>query len=268
MYGSKLAAHAISTAALVDVTGWCLLALVLAIIRHSPVNALVTMSATILFCVLMIVVVRPLVAALFTLRERGRLSDYDLLSVVLILTLGCSIITDTIGIQIIFGAFLLGATLPKDSPGVRKLVDRVESFAIVLLLPMFFTQVGLDTKVGTLGLNPALWLVCLLVIAVAVVGKFGGSMVAARSSGLSWRESSALAVLMNCRGLTELVVLKLGLDFGIISSTLFTMLVIMALVTTAATAPLLSLVQREPKIRGKSAKRGAPSRDAQSVMSF
>jgi Kef-type K+ transport system membrane component KefB len=249
MSGSKLAVLAISTAAVVDVTGWCLLALVLAIIRHGPAHALVTIGATVLFCVLVIVVVRPLVTAMFAAGERGQLSDSALLSVVLILTLACSIATDLIGIQTIFGAFLFGAILPKDSPGVHRLVGQVESFAIVLLLPMFFAQVGLDTKVGLLGVNPVLWLICLLILVVAVLGKFGGSAVAARACGLSWHESSALAVLMNCRGLTELVVLKVGLDFGIISPTLFTMLVIMALVTTASTAPLLSLVQREPKTR-------------------
>lgn len=251
MGGSKLATLAMSTAALIDVTSWCLLALVLSIIRRNPSDALVTIGATVLFCVLTIMVVRPLAAALFAWRERGQLSDSALLSMVLILTLACSVITDWIGIQALFGSFILGAILSDCSPVIHKIADQVKNFTISLLLPIFFAQVGLSTKVWLLGSNLALWSICLLILAAAVLGKLGGSAAAARLCGLSWRESGALGVLMNCRGLTELVILKVGLDFGIISPTLFTILVIMALVTTATTAPLLNLVQGESKTRAR-----------------
>jgi hypothetical protein len=151
--------------------------------------------------------------------------------------------TELIGIHAVFGAFALGAVIPHDSGMARELTDRLEDIVIVLLLPAFFAYTGLRTQIGLVS-GGEQWMMCALIVAVASLGKFGGSAVAARITGLDWRDSSALGVLMNTRGLMELIVLNIGLEMNVISPTLFAMLVIMALVTTFSTTPILHLITR------------------------
>jgi Kef-type K+ transport system membrane component KefB len=134
--------------------------------------------------------------------------------------------------------------MPKHPPFVHALTEKLNDAAVVLLLPIFFAFTGLRTSIGLLN-GAQNWFFCLLIIAVAILGKFGGSSIAARLTGLSWREAGALGVLMNTRGLMELVLLNIGLDIGVISPTLFTMLVVMALVTTFMTAPILEWIYFE-----------------------
>jgi Kef-type K+ transport system membrane component KefB len=175
-------------------------------------------------------------------QRRGEVSK-DLIAVVLLIVLASSLATELLGIHALFGAFLVGAIMPKDAGFVRTLTEKLEDVTVVLLLPLFFAFTGLRTSIGLVS-GSEMWLYCTLIITVAVVGKFGGATVAARVSGMNWSEASALGVLMNTRGLVELVVLNIGLDIGVISPALFTMMVIMALTTTFMTTPLLDLVHR------------------------
>src|SRR5260370_29756758 len=148
------------------------------------------------------------------------------------------------GIHAVFGAFALGAGIPHDSGMAREWTDGLEDIVIVLLLPAFFAYTGLRTQIGLVN-GYEQWMMCALIVIVASLGKFGGSVIAARVTGLNWRDSSALGVLMNTRGLMELIVLNIGLEMNVISPTLFAMLVIMALITTFATTPILHLITRK-----------------------
>jgi Kef-type K+ transport system membrane component KefB len=162
--------------------------------------------------------------------------------------------TEYIGIHALFGAFVVGAIIPHDSLLARHLTSKLEDIVVVLLLPAFFAFTGMRTQIGLVsGIEN--WLVCGLVILVACTGKFGGSMIAARLSGLGWRDSASLGVLMNTRGLMELIVLHIGLDLRVISPTLFAMLVIMALVTTFATTPILQLLTPNSELSPSTAPR-------------
>jgi nucleotide-binding universal stress UspA family protein len=159
-----------------------------------------------------------------------------------------ALITELIGIHFIFGAFLLGAVMPKNAGLVKELAEKTEDFVLIFLLPIFFAFSGLRTEIGLLN-RPELWLLCGAVLAVAISGKYIGTYVAARVSGINNRDASALGWLMNTRGLTELIVLNIGLSLGVITPLLFTMLVIMALVTTFMTSPLLEWTYPKDKIR-------------------
>jgi Kef-type K+ transport system membrane component KefB len=151
--------------------------------------------------------------------------------------------TEVIGIHALFGAFLAGTSMPAHA-GFRKLLaSRIEDVSLVILLPLFFAFTGLKTQIGLLN-DGLTWLVCGLIIAVAVAGKFGGSLLAAKFTGQSWSDSFAIGALMNTRGLMELIVLNIGYDLGVLSPTVFTMMVLMALVTTFMTAPALYWIER------------------------
>ena len=239
---SRVGAIAIACAAVDDVTAWCLLAFVVAIARASGIQgALWTIGLSVAFVSLMLFVLRP-----FLRRLASRASSSDkipptAIAATLILLLVCSGITELIGIHALFGAFLFGIAIPKENGFSRVLTEKLETVAVVLLLPLFFAFSGLRTQFGLLS-DPKDWLVTLAIIGLATVGKFGGSTLAARWTGLRWREASAIGILMNTRGLVELIVLNIGLDLGVINSTVFTMLVVMALVTTFATTPLIRWV--------------------------
>ena len=192
----------------------------------------------------MFLVVRPTMVRLtLAYGNRGRLTQ-GLMATVFVVLLLSAWATDLIGIHAVFGAFALGAVIPHDSGLARELTDRLEDLLIVLLLPAFFAFTGLRTHIGLVS-GAEQWILCGLIILVASAGKFGGSAIAARLTGLTWRDASALGVLMNTRGLVELIVLNIGLDLGVISPTLFAMLVLMALATTLATTPILDLISHE-----------------------
>jgi Kef-type K+ transport system membrane component KefB len=163
-----------------------------------------------------------------------------LLAAVFAFVFASALFTEMIGIHALFGAFLAGVCMPPDS-GLRKyLRERLETFSSVLLLPLFFAFTGLRTQIGLLN-DWGSWLVCLGIVVVAIAGKLGGSMAAARWTGMSWGDSFSLGALMNTRGLVELIVLNLGYDLGILPPRIFAMLVLMALITTFMTGPLLQL---------------------------
>jgi Kef-type K+ transport system membrane component KefB len=170
------------------------------------------------------------------------------MSVVFATLLLGALVTEWIGIHALFGAFLIGVSIPHDSALARGLRVRLHDTVAVLLLPAFFAFSGLRTQFGLVS-GPGQWSVCILILIVACVGKFGGTTIAARAAGLPWRTSTSLGILMNTRGLVELIVLNVGLDLGVIGAPLFAMLVLMALVTTFATSPLLAWIESPGHMR-------------------
>ncbi|MBD2107553.1 cation:proton antiporter [Nodosilinea sp. FACHB-13] len=239
---SRLGTLALTCAAVDDVTAWCVLALAITVTRtNSMVGALPTIIFSLIYIGLMVTVGQRFFRNLGKFYERtGKLSQL-LVAGIYMAVIASALITETIGIHFIFGAFLLGAVMPKNVGLTRELAEKTEDFVLIFLLPVFFAYSGLKTQVGLLN-SPGKWLLCLAVIGVAIVGKYVGTYMAARFSGIDHRESSALGWLMNTRGLTELIVLNIGLELGVVTPLLFTMLVIMALVTTFMTSPLLELI--------------------------
>jgi Kef-type K+ transport system membrane component KefB len=240
---TRMGTVALTCAAVDDITAWCLLAFVVSIARAETAGAMRTLVFAGTYLGAMLLIVRPAMVALSRIYgNQGGLTQ-GLMAVIFIALLLSSSATELIGIHGIFGAFALGAVIPHDSRMARELTDRLEDLIVVLLLPAYFAFTGLRTQIGLVtGFQE--WLLCALIILVASAGKFGGSLLAARITGLGWREGSALGVLMNTRGLMELIVLNIGLEMRVISPTLFAMLVIMALVTTFATTPILHLITR------------------------
>ncbi|HTA31032.1 MAG TPA: cation:proton antiporter, partial [Candidatus Cybelea sp.] len=239
---SHLGAMALTCAAVADVTAWTILAFVVAVAKsRNPGNCLIAIGLLVLFVGVMLWVVRPLLRRL-PAGQMGVSSGLtqNVVVTVLVVAFGAGLLTEVIGIHALFGAFLAGVCMPQESDFRLRLKDRLESFSAAFLLPLFFAFTGLRTQLGLLSDWQSMS-VCVGLIAVATLGKLGGSMVTARWSGMDWHQSFALGALMNTRGLVELIVLNIGFDLGILSPKVFTMMVIMALVTTCMTGPLLSL---------------------------
>jgi Kef-type K+ transport system membrane component KefB len=201
------------------------------------------------YVALMFTVVKPGMKRAMSGPRRSRATQ-TLLALVLIALLVSSLATELIGVHAIFGSFLMGAVLPRDSQIASEIRGRIEDLVVVLLLPIFFAYTGTRVQVGLLG-SVHEWLMCALVVITACAGKFGGTALTARFTGFAWRDAAILGTLMNTRGLVELIVLNIGRDLGILSPTLFAMFVLMAVITTAMTSPVLSLIER-----WKSAPRG------------
>src|SRR5215212_2622361 len=242
LHRSRMGTVALTCAAVDDVTAWCLLAFVVGVIQSKVHGAVITALLTLAYIFTMFVVMRPL-ARQFVLRyEKSGAPGQGMMAPVGIALLLSSLTTEYIGIHSLFGAFLLGAIIPHDSVLARTLTTRLEECVVVMLLPAFFAVTGLRTQIGLIAGDQ--WLICGLIILVACAGKFGGSALAARLTGMNWRDSASLGILMNTRGLMQLIVLNVGLDLKVISPTLFAMLVFMAVVTTLATTPVLDLLNR------------------------
>ena len=267
LLGTRVGAVAITAAAVDDVTAWCILAAVVAVARASKgavgtAGAMATFGITLLTTAAYALVIatfgRRLLARL-ALRHTGRGMSVTphVVSIMVVLALASAWVTDRLGVHALFGAFLAGAVVPRASahttPDGRaglatEVADRIEAIVSAVLLPIFFAFTGLRTSVALVN-AAGLWAFFVLILLVAVTGKLGGSAVAGRLTGMSWRESTAVGVLMNTRGLMELVILSVGLDVGVISPTLFAMMVLMALATTMMTSPLIGLLQRPARNR-------------------
>lgn len=240
-----LGSIALTCAAVDDVTAWCILALVIAIVNASGVAvSLVTLLFTVLFAMVMLLVVRPQLNRIVKETPRNRLQSRRLLGAMLALVLASALITETIGIHALFGAFLAGIVMPSSVDLRTFLREKIEGFSAAALLPLFFAFTGLRTQIGLLN-DWQSWAWCGVIVLVAIVGKLVGSMLMSRWTGMSWSQSFAIGTLMNTRGLVELVVLNIGYDLGILSGRIFAMMVLMALVTTFMTGPLLSLIKSE-----------------------
>jgi Kef-type K+ transport system membrane component KefB len=244
---TPLGSTAITCAAVDDVTAWTLLAVVVAIATRGaalPVLATIAVCA-IAFVVVMLYVVRPWLASLFDQPAGSTPLTRERAALVLAIVFGSALLTEALGIHALFGAFVAGVCMPANAELRDQLRERLESFASVFLLPVFFAFTGLRTELGLLT-DVSGWLLCGLLIVVATFGKLGGSMIAARITGLDWNSAFMLGALMNTRGLMELVALNVGYELGVLSPRLFTMMVLMALVTTAMTGPLLMLARTSP----------------------
>ncbi|HYM78947.1 MAG TPA: cation:proton antiporter [Candidatus Dormibacteraeota bacterium] len=258
MLGSRLGTVAIACAAVDDVTGWCILAYIVVLIRsaHSATSIWVTIGGILVFALAMIHGVRRLLRGFErAYRKKGALSE-NLMALMLLLVLASSLFTEYLGIHLLFGAFLMGAIMPKESRFVRYVLDRFETITVTLLLPLFFAFTGLRTNIAAVK-GPEMWMYCGLIVLVATAGKLGGSTLASWLSGMPLREAAGLGTLMNTRGLMELVILNIGLDIGVISPALFSMMVMMALVTTFMTTPVLSLICPKEMLQGAAAKSAA-----------
>ena len=244
MTKTSLGTLAIASAANDDVTAWCLLAVVIAIAKAGTfASALYAIGLTALYVIIMFMVVRPFLKKVGEVYANQEVINKTFVALILLILIISSTLTEIIGIHALFGAFMAGVVMPP-SIGFRKvMMEKVEDIALVFFLPLFFAFTGLRTEIGLIN-SPALWGVCLLLITVAVAGKLGGCAVAARLVGESWKDSFTIGTLMNTRGLMELVALNIGYEMGVLPPSIFVILVIMALVTTFMTTPLLHLVER------------------------
>ncbi len=232
---------ALICAAAGDVAAWCLLAIVTGVAKAQADAGATVLLSTAAFLAFMLAFVRPLIG-----RWLGAATSEITpaqVGAAMVALLFSALATQWIGIHALFGAFLLGAIVPHDSPLAEQLGKHLENTVVVLFLPAYFALTGMRTEIGLVtGWQD--WLLCGVIILLATAGKLGGTLAAARFTGQSWRDSAALGVLMNTRGLMELIVLNVGLDMGIISPRLFAMMVIMAIVTTIATTPVLQWIMR------------------------
>jgi len=251
MLDTPVGSMALTCAAVGDVTAWTLLAFVVAVVTAAGSLATValTVGATLTFALAMIFVVRPLLRPALRVTANQDAFSKERVALVIGVAFFSALVTEVIGIHALFGAFLAGAVLPVDDAYRAGLRDRLDSFSSVLLLPLFFAFTGLRTQIGLIDDWTSV-LIAAGIIVLATVGKLGGSAMAARFMGMDWTSSLTLGALMNTRGLMELIALNVGYDLGVISPEIFTILVVMALVTTAMTGPLVGLAQRTPGARG------------------
>jgi Kef-type K+ transport system membrane component KefB len=272
---TRLGAVTISAAAFDDATGWIILAAVAAAVRSRFEwhGMLLMVGETVAFALAMVFVVRPLLQRVVRrVMSRGAEEiSLNALAVLIVLLLGCAIVTNLIGIFAIFGAFFLGAVLSGEHAFRQAVSRRLRDFVTVFFLPIFFTYTGLRTEVRSLD-TPLLWLLCGLVLAAAVFGKFVGCGVAAWLSGFSPREAGCIGVMMNTRALMELIVINVGYELRVIPRSVFCMLVLMALATTVMTSPVLlrlirgtdlePLVRRSGFLRPRAGEAGQPATSA------
>jgi Kef-type K+ transport system membrane component KefB len=242
LQSSRLGTTAMLCAAVGDVIAWMLLAAAVAMVGGNGSALSVPAQLIILafYIITMIGVVRPAAAWLLRHRKSKEIS-VELLGLMVVFAFASAAVTNALGFHPLFGAFLAGVCLPRNLSLQQALRGRLDMLVSVLLLPMFFALTGMRTRLDLLN-TPAAWLWAAIILIAATIGKVGGASLAARWTGQSWRESLALGVLLNTRGLVELIVLNIGYSMGVFSSTLFTMLVIMALITTACTTPMLNLL--------------------------
>ena len=237
-----LGAIAITIAAVDDVIGWCLLAAIIAIIKAGNIiGAFSTIGLTSVYVIIMLFVIKPILKRAGIIYVSKENLNKTIIALVFLFLLFSAYITEAIGIHALFGAFIAGVVMPKNNNFKNILIEKIEDISLVLLLPLFFVFTGLRTQIGLLN-NFHLWFVCIAIIFIAIIGKFVGTAVLAKVFKQSWKDSISLGILMNTRGLMELIVLNIGYDLGILSNEIFTMLVIMAIITTFMTGPSLNIL--------------------------
>jgi Kef-type K+ transport system membrane component KefB len=253
---TSLGSLALTCAAADDVTAWCILAAVIAIVQAGNLfSAVFTVLLALVYVFAMLKLVRPWLGRLGDKPAGAEGLNKTFVVICFVVLFLSALTTEVIGIHALFGAFLAGASMPTQAGFRKVLASRIEDVSVIILLPLFFAFTGLKTQIGLLN-DGLTWLICGLIITVAVAGKFGGSLLAAKFTGQSWSDSLAIGALMNTRGLMELIVLNIGYDLGVLSPTIFTMMILMALVTTFMTAPALYWIER---IRSKTESMSAES---------
>ena len=242
IHKTRLGTIVITCAAADDITAWCLLAAVIAVVKAgSFVSSLYIIGLAFAYVMTMIFVVKPFLKRIGDLYKTKNKLNKPVVAIFFLTLILSSYVTEVIGIHALFGAFMTGVIMPDISKFRAIFIDKVEDVSVILLLPLFFVFTGLRTQIGLIN-DPYLWKVTGFIILVAVLGKFLGSAIAAKFVGQNWRDSLTIGALMNTRGLMELVVLNIGYDLGVLTSEIFTMMVIMALVTTVMTGPALDLI--------------------------
>ena len=242
IHKTRLGAIVITCAAADDITAWCLLAVVIAIVKAGTfVSSLYIILLAVIYVLTMIFVVKPFLKKVGDLYESSDNLSKPVVAIFFLTLILSSYATEIIGIHALFGAFMAGSIMPDSTKFRNIFIEKVEDVSVILLLPLFFVFTGLRTQIGLLN-DPYLWKITGFIILVAVVGKFLGSALAARFVGQSWKDSLTIGALMNTRGLMELIVLNIGLDLKVLTPEVFTMMVIMALVTTFMTGPALDLI--------------------------
>jgi Kef-type K+ transport system membrane component KefB len=253
---TKLGIIAITCAATDDITAWCILAAVIAIVKAGTVtSAIYTIGLAILYVLFMVFVMQPFLKKIGNVYSEKETISKSIVAMAFLVLLGSAYLAEIIGIHALFGAFLAGVIMPPHFSFRKIMTEKTEDVSLVLLLPLFFVFTGLRTQIGLLN-ETHLWIVCGIIILTAVAGKFGGSTFAARYVGQSWKESLSIGALMNTRGLMELIVLNIGYDLGVLSPEVFAMMVLMALVTTFMTGPALDTInyffpEKEAAEKGK-----------------
>ncbi len=242
IHKTRLGTIVITCAAADDITAWCILAVVIAIVKAgSFVSSLYVIALALIYVLAMLFIVKPFLKRVGDLYAKKDNLKKSVVAIFLLTLIVSSYLTEIIGIHALFGAFMMGAIMPDISRFRNIFIEKVEDVSVILLLPLFFVFTGLRTEIGLIN-EPYLWKVTGFIILVAVVGKFVGSALAARFVGQNWRDSLTIGALMNTRGLMELVVLNIGYELGVLSPKIFTMMVIMALVTTFMTGPALDII--------------------------
>ncbi len=242
IHKTRLGTIVITCAAADDITAWCLLAVVIAIVKAgSFVSSLYVIALSCCYVLMMLLIVKPFLKRIGELYGKKENIKKSVVAIILLTLIISSYITEIIGIHALFGAFMMGAIMPDITKFRNIFIEKVEDVSLILLLPLFFVFTGLRTEIGLIN-EPYLWKITGFIILVAVVGKFFGSALAAKFVGQSWRDSLTIGALMNTRGLMELVVLNIGYELGVLSPKIFTMMVIMALVTTFMTGPALDII--------------------------
>lgn len=241
---TEMGTLALMCASVGDFTAWCLLAVIVAVAGSGSFSgALVTVLLSLAYVAVMQYVLRPYLQNSKTLNRLAERSSRHTFTAALAFMLLSALTAEALGIHALFGAFLAGSVLPKKDIYIKGIAEKLEELCLAVLLPIFFVLTGLKTHLGAL-LDPPVILLTAAVVVLAVAGKLAGTAAAARLSGLSWKESLSIGILMNTRGLMELIVLNIGYDLGILSQTMFTAMVLMALITTWMTGPALNLVER------------------------
>jgi Kef-type K+ transport systems, membrane components len=241
---SPIGVLAIASAANDDVTAWCLLAVVIAIAKAGTFgSALYAVGLTILYIVVMFTVIRPFLRKIGDVYANKEVINKSFVGIIFLILVISATLTEVIGIHALFGAFIAGVVMPANFGFRKVMMEKVEDISLVFFLPLFFAFTGLRTQIGLIN-SPELFGVLALLISVAVLGKFGGCTIASRLVGESWKNSLIVGTLMNTRGLMELVALNIGYEMGVLPPPIFVILVIMALVTTFMTTPILSLVEK------------------------
>jgi len=239
---TKLGTVVITCAAADDITAWCILAAVIAIVKAgSFASSIYVILMAIAYVFLMIKIVRPFLKRIGDLQAGKNTINRPMVAIFFLTLILSAYITEVIGIHALFGAFMAGAIMPENAKFRTMFIDKVEDVALVLLLPLFFVFTGLRTQIGLLN-DGHLWITAGFIILTAVVGKFAGSALTAKFLGINWKESLTIGALMNTRGLMELIVLNIGYDLGVLSPEIFAMMVIMALFTTFMTGPALDFI--------------------------
>jgi Kef-type K+ transport system membrane component KefB len=244
IHKTKMGAIAITCAAADDITAWCILAAVIAIVKAGSFqSSIFVIILAIGYVFVMLKLIRPFLKRIGDLHATQENLSKPVVAIFFITLILSSYLSEIIGIHALFGAFMAGAIMPENSKFRSVFIDKIEDVALVLLLPLFFVFTGLRTQIGLLD-DPELWKVTGLIILVSVGGKFVGSALAAKFVGQNWKDSLTIGALMNTRGLMELVVLNIGYDLGVLGPEIFAMMVIMALVTTVMTGPALDTINR------------------------